>query len=67
MESPAIPGRFIFFIDESRMELHEDAKPTFEVALGELGVIEGEPLVKTLQDMANLVDGLVTSFHPLLA
>jgi hypothetical protein len=45
-----------------------DAKPNpkmqfrFEIALGENGVIEGEPLIETLQSMIGTVDNLVRGF-----
>jgi hypothetical protein len=38
----------------------------FEIALGEKGIIEGEPLVETLQNMINTVDSVVAGFSSLL-
>jgi hypothetical protein len=39
----------------------------FDVALGESGVVDGEPLIETLQQMVDAVDGLVAGFKPHLA
>jgi hypothetical protein len=39
----------------------------FEVAFGEAKIIEGEPVIETLQRMADLVDNLILSFRPFLA
>lgn len=46
--------------------INEKMQFRFDVALGEPGIIDGEPLVKTFHDMADLVDNLVISFRPLL-
>jgi len=35
----------------------------FEVAFAESEIVEGKPIGETLQEMTNLVDGIVTTFH----
>lgn len=50
------------FIDSIENEVHEKMQFRFDVAFGELGVMEGEPILETLQQMADLVDGIVRSF-----
>jgi len=47
--------------------INEKMQFRFDVALGEPGIIEGEPLHKTIHDMADLVDNVVLSFKPLFA
>jgi hypothetical protein len=44
----------------------EEFQISFEVAFSEPGVIESQPVLETLQNMANLVDSIVLSFKPLL-
>lgn len=39
----------------------------FDIAFGEPQVVEGEPLLDTLQQMADLVDNLILAFKPFLA
>lgn len=39
----------------------------FDIALGEPGIVDGEPLLETLQHMTDVVDGLVAGFRPHLA
>jgi hypothetical protein len=41
-------------------------KFTFGVAFGEGEVVQGEPLIPTLHQLVNLVEGLVEPFLPLL-
>ena len=38
----------------------------FSVALSELGVIEGKPLLETIHQLTALVEGIVTALTPLL-
>lgn len=40
---------------------------SFDVALGEPGIVDGEPLLETLHNMTDVVDGLVTEFRTHLA
>jgi hypothetical protein len=56
----------ILFIDAPDAEVDRNRQFRFEVAFGEKQIIEGEPLIETLQQMADLVDSLVSSFRPLL-
>jgi hypothetical protein len=44
----------------------EHLKLSFDIAIGEPGVMEGEPVIETLQQMANLVDKLISHFKPYL-
>jgi hypothetical protein len=54
------------FTDLPDAEVDQNRQFRFEVAFGEKQVVEGEPLIETLQHMADLVDNLVISFKPLL-
>jgi hypothetical protein len=47
-------------------EMNEEMQFAFDIAFGEPGIIEGKPLIETLQSMANLIDNLLTDFAPLL-
>ena len=55
------------FIDGPDAEVKENRQFRFEVAFGESEVAEGEPIIETLQQMADLVDSLIMSFLPFLA
>jgi hypothetical protein len=48
-------------------EHYDDMKFTFEVALNEPGVVEGEAVLHVLQGLADLVRGVLDAFDPLLA
>jgi len=54
------------YVDAQDAEVNNDMKYEFDVAIDEPGITEGEPLIKTLQDMVDLVDKLVTDFARLL-
>jgi hypothetical protein len=45
----------------------DDLKFTFEIALDEPGVIEGEPVLPALHELADLVNGIIDAFDPQLA
>ncbi len=47
-------------------EINEKMEFRFNVAFGEPGIIEGEPLLETLHQMTDLVDGLIRGFKSLL-
>ena len=47
-------------------EVHEERKFLLEVSFHEPGVIECEPVLKSLKDFSNLVRNIVTVFEPLL-
>ena len=47
-------------------EQYDDTQFTFEIALNEPGIIEGEAVLPALHELANLVQGIVTAFEPLL-
>ena len=55
------------FADAPDAEVHQNRQFRFEVAFGESKIIEGEPIIETLQQMADLVDSLIVSFRPFLA
>lgn len=57
----------ILFTDLPDAEVDKKMQFRFHVAFGEPGIFEGEPLLETLQHVADLVDNLVLSFRPLLA
>jgi hypothetical protein len=46
---------------------YDDLKFTFQIALNEPGVIEGEPVLPALHELADLVNGIVAAFGPSLA
>jgi hypothetical protein len=54
------------FIDAPDAEVNAKMQFSFDVAFSEPQVAEGEPLLETLQQMADEVDNLVVSFKPLL-
>jgi hypothetical protein len=62
---PLQPGVELF-IDAPDAKVIEELKFNFEVLLYEDGVIEGEPLVESLQRMTKVVEDLVVGFKPLL-
>ena len=49
------------YIESIESEVYKDRQFTFDVSFDKPGVIECEPAVKTLQDMANLVDSIIGS------
>lgn len=52
------------FIESLNQKVHEDLSFAIGVAFDAPGVVECEPALKTLQDLTNLVDGLVAKFEP---
>jgi hypothetical protein len=56
----------ILFASFPDAELDENRQFRFQVAFGEPKIAEGEPIIETLQQMADLVDNLIVSFRPLL-
>jgi len=54
-------------IDGPDAEVNDKMDFRFDVAFGEPGIIEGEPLLETLQGMADLVGHLIADFRPLLS
>jgi hypothetical protein len=61
---PLKAGDEILTLPES--ELEDFTSFTFDVALGEPGIIEGAPVVQTLQGFAKIVGGIVDNLAPLL-
>lgn len=57
---------FELYIDAPDAELDPKLQFTFDVAFSEPGVIEGRPVLETLHQMANLVEGSVSSLTPRL-
>jgi hypothetical protein len=55
------------FIDAPDAEVNPEMDFRFDVAFGEAGVIEGAPLLETLQEMTDLVSNVIAQFRPLLA
>ncbi len=53
-------------ITDPDTEVNEKMQFVFEVAFGEPQIVEGEPLLKTLQQMIDLVDNIVLNFRTLL-
>jgi hypothetical protein len=54
------------YIEPIDEEVIENRAFTFEVSLNAPGVLKPEPAIKTLQDMANLVDEIITKLGRLL-
>ncbi len=54
------------FIDHPDAEVDKDLKFTFEVALSEPQVADGEPLVETVKQMSDIISDLIPTFEPLL-
>lgn len=54
------------FADGPDAKVDENRQFRFEVAFGESKIIEGEPIIETLQHMADLIDSLIGSFRPFL-
>jgi hypothetical protein len=47
-------------------EVNKKLKFTFDISFDEPGIIEGESIVKTIDEMVVLVEGIVSSFEPFL-
>jgi hypothetical protein len=47
-------------------ELKKDMNFNFDIAFNEPGIIEREPILKTLRHMTDFVDNLILSFEHLL-
>ncbi len=62
---PLKPGDGLFE-EPIDLELDEDRRFALQIAFHEPGVIDCEPTLPTLQNFANLVDGIITAFEPLL-
>jgi hypothetical protein len=62
---PLQPGTELF-IDAVGAKPNSEIKFKFEVLLYEDGIVEGQPLVETLQRMIKVVEDLIVSFKPLL-
>ncbi|HEV8226945.1 MAG TPA: hypothetical protein VGQ74_08070 [Methylomirabilota bacterium] len=54
------------YIEPLGQEVHQDRGFTFDVSLNAPGVVEGEPALKTFQDLTNLVDAVVIGLGKLL-
>lgn len=55
------------FIDAPDADEIKEMQFVFGVAFGEKNVAEGAPLLNTLKDMVNLVDGISADFKPMLS
>ena len=62
---PLKAGDILLTIPESEVEQYMQFR--FIITFAEPGIIDGEPIIETLHQMAALVDNIVTSFGPLLA
>jgi len=54
------------FIDAPDAEVNDKMQFCFDVAFGETQIVEGEPLLETLNQLIGLVEQTVTKFEPLL-
>jgi len=48
------------------LKMHENPQFTFHVAFGEGEIVQGEPLIPTLHQLVNFVEGVIEPFLPLL-
>jgi hypothetical protein len=64
---PLKDGAIVFKVSrESRSKMDENTQFAFEVAFGEGEVVQGEPLIPTLHQLVEFVEGLMEPFLPLL-
>lgn len=56
----------VLYFDAPEAEMHEDMKFSFQVAFGELGVTDGEPVGELCRQSIDLIDNLIGSFEPFL-
>jgi hypothetical protein len=54
------------YISEPDAEVDENLEFLLDVAFAESGVAEGESILETVQKMADVVEGIISSFEPLL-
>ncbi len=52
------------FIDGPDSEVNEKMEFRFDIAFGEPQIVEGEPILPTLHELANHIDALIQSFRP---
>jgi hypothetical protein len=50
-------------LDLSKPEVNEHPGFAFGVSINAPGIVECEPAIKTLQDLTNLVEGIVSGFE----
>jgi hypothetical protein len=55
------------YVEPIEHEVQKDRRFAFHVTLNAPGIVEPEPAIKTLQDMANLVNGIVTALGKFLS
>jgi len=65
-KGPTLEQGYVLYIESLDEEVDENRQFAFDVAFDKPGIIESEPALKTLQDLTNVVDRLVTAFEPLL-
>ncbi len=64
---PAGDGTEIYRIRrDDRPKIDENIQFTFEIAFLDPPIVQGEAILKTLYDLSDLVEGIVTQFEPLL-
>jgi hypothetical protein len=61
-----LKARDELFIDGPDSDLNPKVKFCFDVCLGEPGIIEGEPLVETLESLAAAVSAAIAELNPFL-
>jgi hypothetical protein len=52
--------------DDPSLHRNHDVKFTFEIAFSEQGIIQSQPVLQTLKEMANAIDLIIMSLKPLL-
>jgi hypothetical protein len=66
LKDGAILGAVVPAITPPNTHMHVRAKFLFQVAFGEGQIVEGEAVIKALNDFADLVEGIVLSFEPFI-
>jgi hypothetical protein len=54
------------FIDAADTKMHKKMDCRFNIALNEPEIVDGKPLLQTIQHLADLVAGMVAGFRPFL-
>ena len=59
-------GDLVFVGMSGNEKVNEKLKFTYDVAFDEPGIIEGESVISTLDEMLKLIDGIIHLFQPFL-
>jgi hypothetical protein len=59
-------GDILYVGQPGEEEVNKKLKFTFDISFAEPGIVEGQSIVKTIDEMIVLVEGIVSSFEPFL-